>query len=279
MGRTACRLLVATLAVVVLDLGGFAVPASASVAVGMRRDRTGVGMKAPQGGRFSSAQATWVVPTAVCSGDRYSDAMVGVGLDSGRNSHPLAEIGSGVECWHGVAQHYLWSETIPGGGGPLVVWWHHLWRRFGLYRRAVHPGDTVRASVTANFVGGGLVKSYDFAIEVVNPNGSRQSTTFNRPARHRDIGGLRAECVVRAAPSPFEKEAIRFTEFSPVRFSQCWAREDGSGAIHSFNNAADPVVRWLLFGLHPVRVRAMTRLNGPNFKANPNGFTVRWVSP
>jgi len=268
--------LVAALAVLVLDLGGFAVPASASFVLGMRRDLAGVGIGAPEGRRFSAAGATWVVPTAVCSGVGYSDAMVGVGLDSGRNSHPLAEIGSGVACWHGVAHHYLWSKTIPGTG--LFGSWWHLRHLFGLHGYQVQPGDTVTASVTASFVGVGVVKSYDFAIEVVSPDGSARSTTFHREARHRDLGGLRSECVVRPATSPFKKKAVRLTQFSPVRFSQCWAREDGSGAVHSFNSAPNPVVRWLLFGLEPVRVRAMTRVNGPHFKANPNGFTVRWVN-
>lgn len=290
MGRTGRRLFVATLALVVLDLGGFAVPAGASVVVGIRRDLAGVGIKAPQGRRFSSADATWVVPTAACSGVRYSDAMVGVGLDSGRNSHPLAEIGSGVLCWHGVAHHYLWSETIPGTG--LFGRWWHLRHLFGQHRHPVQPGDTVTASVTANFVGGplpaasapgatggGVVQSYDFAIDIVRPDGSRHSTTFHRGAPKRDVGGLRADCVVRAATLLGKLELVRLTRFSPVRFSHCAAREDGSGTVHSFNRGAEAVVRWVLFGLHPARVRALTRVNGPYFKANPNGLTVRWVSP
>jgi len=278
MRRTALRAFVATLALLVLDLGGFAVPASASTAAGIRRDLAGVGIIAPQGRRFASAQATWIVPTATCDGVWYSDAMVGVGLGSGTNSHPLAEIGSGVVCWHGAARHYLWSETIPGTG-LFGHWWYYLLRRFGLHTHPVEAGDTVSASVTADFRDGGVVKSYDFAIDIVSSDGSRRSTAFHRRTPHQDVGGLRAECVVRAAPSLFKNETVRLTQLSPVRFSHCSAREEGSGAVHSFDGASGPVVRWLLFGLHPVRVRAATRLNGPHFKANPNGFTVRWVNP
>ena len=80
-------------------------------------------------GGYSSASATWTVPSA--SGNGYSSAWVGIDGDGNSNL-----IQTGTES-DGNGQYYAWWEILPAAETPIDS-------------VSVQPGDTISASVQQN---------------------------------------------------------------------------------------------------------------------------------
>ena len=86
---------------------------------------------------YKKISASWVEPTAHCTGSRTFSSFW-VGLD-GYNSHSVEQTGSEVDCRGGHARYYSWYEMYPA----LPV----------NFSNPVHPGDHFTGSVT--FTGSG----------------------------------------------------------------------------------------------------------------------------
>jgi hypothetical protein len=85
--------------------------------------------------RFKTVSAHWVQPSVICSGrPAFSGFWVGLG-GFRRSSSALEQIGTEADCSSsGHGTYYAWYELVPKSPVRLTL--------------AVHPGDTVAASVT-----------------------------------------------------------------------------------------------------------------------------------
>ena len=86
---------------------------------------------------YKKISASWVEPTAHCTGSRTFSSFW-VGLD-GYNSHSVEQTGSEVDCRSGGAKYYAWYEMFPAF--PVN------------FSNPVHPGDHFTGSVTFTGIG------------------------------------------------------------------------------------------------------------------------------
>ena len=86
---------------------------------------------------YKKISASWVEPTAHCTGSRTFSSFW-VGLD-GYNSQSVEQTGSEVDCRSGGAMYYAWYEMFPAF--PVN------------FSNPVHPGDHFTGSVTFTGIG------------------------------------------------------------------------------------------------------------------------------
>jgi hypothetical protein len=127
------------------------------------------------GVKFRRVASTWVQPAASCAAGerRYSAYWVGLG-GFHSTSKALEQIGSQVDCSStGQAVYSAWYELVPSASVPI-----HL---------AVHPGDTLSASVTMSH---GKVKLY-----LANRT---RGTHFAKQVRPKQLDVTAADWIVEA---------------------------------------------------------------------------------
>ncbi len=167
---------------------------------------------ADTGARFSSVSGSWRAPTATCSSGRETDAAVWVGLGGySETSRGLEQVGTDADCTHsGNPVYSSWFEVLPAEPVNLKL--------------AVHPGDTIVASVT--------VRRHDVTLRIRDlTTGERFSTT--RHAASIDVSS--ADWIVEApslCPSSQTCDVLSLTDFGQVSFASATAVSNGhTGAI------------------------------------------------
>jgi Peptidase A4 family len=83
-------------------------------------------------GAVSQVAGSWVVPAVSSNVSGYSSAWVGI---DGANASMVEQIGTDSDFVNGQAHYYAWYEMYPAPAVNLSL--------------AIHPGDTISASVTA----------------------------------------------------------------------------------------------------------------------------------
>jgi hypothetical protein len=91
-----------------------------------------------EGTSFYAVTDTWTVPTVDTSlpGIQFSSDWVGIG---GFSDQTLVQAGTQADNIDGIAYYNAWTEILPASERPLTL--------------AIHPGDTVTATVQQNFPG------------------------------------------------------------------------------------------------------------------------------
>ena len=163
-------------------------------------------------GGVNAVSGSWVVPTVSGSGTAYSSVWVGI---DGFNSSTVEQIGTEQDVVNGVAQYSAWVEMYPAY--PVTL------------NMAIHPGDTITASVTASGSG-----KFTLTIKDVTQGGNDSfTTTQSLPGAQRSS----AEWVVEAPSSNFG--VLPLANFGTVSFSN--ASVTLGTTTSSISNAAGQV--------------------------------------
>jgi hypothetical protein len=146
---------------------------------------------AATGGRFTSVSATWKQPAASCtSATAYSSFWVGL---DGDTSSTVEQTGTDADCSCGSPVYYAWYEMYPKFPKNLTL--------------AIHPGDTIHASVTTSGNG-----SFTLTITDRTTGGSFTTTQKLRSAK------LSSAEVIAEAPSS-SGGVLPLANFGTVGFS------------------------------------------------------------
>jgi hypothetical protein len=159
---------------------------------------------AATGGRFTSVSATWKQPAASCtSATSYSSFWVGL---DGYSSSTVEQTGTDADCSGGSPVYYAWYEMYPKFPKNLTL--------------AIHPGDTIHASVTTAGTG-------SFTLTITNRTTGASFTTHQKLRSAK----LSSAEVIAEAPSS-SGGVLPLTNFGTVGFS---AANVNNHAIGSFN--------------------------------------------
>jgi hypothetical protein len=189
---------------------------------------------AATGSRFTSVSATWKQPTASCTGGT-SYSSFWVGLD-GDTSNTVEQTGTDADCSSGTPVYYAWYEMYPKFPKNLSL--------------AIHPGDTIHASVTTDGKG-------SFTLTIANTTTGASFTTNQRLKSAK----LSSAEVIAEAPSS-SGGVLPLTNFGTVGFSAAMANGQ---AIGSFN--PDPITMVTSTGT----VKA-----SPSSLSGGTAFSVTW---
>lgn len=176
------------------------------------------------GSSFTSAQGSWVVPTANCTGVRGDEyAAFWVGLD-GYNSDTVEQTGTLSDCQGRSPSYYAWYEFYPQN---LVE----------ITSVAIKPGDVISASVVYSSSNG------EFTVTITDENTGASYTTSSTVS-----GAARssAEWITEAPCCTFNGGFLPLTDFGTVSFGEDYTgvaatnyatNTTTSGAIGSFPTA------------------------------------------
>jgi hypothetical protein len=156
---------------------------------------------AATGRRFTTVSATWKQPTASCTAaTTYSSFWVGL---DGDTSNTVEQTGTDADCSGGSPVYYAWYEMYPRYPKNLSL--------------AIHPNDTIHASVTTNGNG-----SFTLTISNVTTGGS---FTVNQKLRSAKLSSAE---VIAEAPSS-SGGVLPLTNFGTVGFSAANANGEPIG--------------------------------------------------
>ncbi|PYC85825.1 hypothetical protein C7C46_06095 [Streptomyces tateyamensis] len=158
---------------------------------------------AATGSRFTSVSASWVQPTATCTGqDTWSSFWVGL---DGDGSDSVEQTGSEADCSGGQPKYYSWYEMYPAY--PVN------------YADPVDAGDRFTASVTAGSRG-------SFTL-VLSDTTKGWTHTVHRTLRNARLASAE---VVAEAPSTMAGP-LPLTDFGTVHFTGATADEKPLGSF------------------------------------------------
>jgi hypothetical protein len=162
-------------------------------------------------GAATAVSGEWTVPTVTGSGTSYSAVWVGI---DGYSSDSVEQTGIEADVVNGVAEYSAWYEMYPSNPVTLSL--------------AIHPGDTITASVTYS------TTTDEFTLTITDlsdPSGSNNfTTTQSAPGAQRSS----AEWIVEAPSSG--NSVLPLANFGSVTFTNASATINGTtGAI---NNSA-----------------------------------------
>jgi Peptidase A4 family len=172
------------------------------------------------GSSFTSAQASWIVPTVNCtgvSGDEYT--ALWVGLD-GYNSDSVEQTGTLSDCSGTTPSYYAWFEFYPEPMYEVPI--------------SVRPGDVISASVVYN--------GREFTVTI--KDGTKG--TYSTSARVRGAARSSAEWIVEAPCCTNSGGILPLSDFGTALFGSASTGVSGtndatdsttSGPIGSFGTA------------------------------------------
>jgi hypothetical protein len=167
------------------------------------------------GTSFTSAQGSWIVPTATCSsGDQYAAFWVGI---DGYNSKTVEQTGTDSDCDGKNPSYYAWYEFYPHPS-------------FEITSLAIKPGDRMSASV--------VYSGSEFTITIEDVTTGK---SFTKSAAVSKAVRSSAEWIAEA---PSSIGVLPLADFGTVLFGEdntsvtgtCYATDSAtSGAIGAFS--------------------------------------------
>lgn len=187
-------------------------------------------------GAVTSVSGSWTVPTVTGSGTSNSVAWVGI---DGFNSSTVEQTGTQMQLVNGHAEYSAWFELFPDA---LVT----------IPSVAIHPGDTIDASVNFNSA------AKDFTLSITDATDKESfTTTKSAPNAQRSS----AEWIVEA---PAVNGAVQpLSNFGSVTFTNAQATINGaSGPINAEGSGTT--------------INQITMVNGNTgaVQATPSGLTA-----
>lgn len=155
------------------------------------------------GSSFTSAEASWIVPTATCSANKAQYAAFWVGLD-GYTSRTVEQTGTDSDCAGKNPSYYAWYEFYPRY--PVVV------------NMTITPGDRMSASV--------VYSGSEFTVTITDvTTGKSYSKSSKVAGAKRSSAEWIAEapcCAASGAPLPL-------ADFGTVLFGEDSTSVSGTG--------------------------------------------------
>jgi hypothetical protein len=149
---------------------------------------------------------TWTEPTVTCPTGRHvasSYAAFWVGID-GYSSSTVEQIGTDSDCNGATPSYYAWYEMYPANSYTINM--------------AIHPGNTITASVTYTSSGAFLLKIVDITTKA---SYSTTQSMSKRSTAERSSG----EWIVEA---PSSGSILPLANFGAVTFSSCYVTLSGT---------------------------------------------------
>ena len=229
----------------------YAAPAHAGVALNHRLLHGGVRASthslnwagyAKTGSGFTSTAATWHVPTLKTTYGGYSSTWVGIDGATSSDQY-LIQTGTEADVVGGRAQYRAWWEVItPTNVAPET-----------LFAMAVHPGDTIRATVAKNSSGSWTMSLRNYT----TGQSASHTTSFAGPGKtaewiqeDTDVNGY-----ISTAPN------WQSVTFSSIRL----------------NSAAPALTATQAMDIYDSHGTRETSTGAPN--TTKDGFTVKWLAP
>ena len=198
-------------------------------------------------GSVTSVVGSWVVPTVSGTGTAYSSTWVGI---DGFSSSTVEQIGTDSDVYNGVPQYYAWFEMYPNPSYTLSL--------------AIHPGDTITASVS--------YANSRFTLQIADTTDG-QSASLNRYASHAQRSS--AEWIEEAPSSYYGP--LPLANFGSVTFSGARATIGGTtGPIDNstWANKAYPINMVSSSGATVAATGPLTDSGTPK----SSSFTVTYVA-
>ena len=199
-------------------------------------------------GAVSQVAGSWVVPAVASSVSGYSSAWVGI---DGWNSATVEQLGTDSDFVNGQAHYYAWYEMYPAGSVNLSL--------------AIHPGDTISASVSTTGTG-----QFVLSITDVSTGGSFATTQTSAQAQRSS-----AEWIQEAPSS--RRGILPLADFGTIHFSGASATVNGTPGLADTSwsgstlNQIDMVTST---GSPKATTSALSDAASPA----PSSFSVTWVS-
>jgi len=194
----------------------------------------------------TSVTGSWVVPTATGTGNSYSSAWVGI---DGWTSNTVEQIGTDSDIENGHPVYYAWYEMYPADAVNVT-------------KLAIHPGDTITASVTFTSAG--------FVLSLTDNKSGTFTTTQHLPGGK--VAARSSAEWIQEAPSNYDGSLAKLSNFGTIGFSNASTTVNGKTLpISAFGSATQQVDMTYNSGA----IEAKT--SGLN--ATGNGFTVSYVAP
>ncbi|WP_441248013.1 G1 family glutamic endopeptidase [Kitasatospora sp. McL0602] len=162
---------------------------------------------AATGARFTSVSASWVQPSASCTGtDTWSSFWIGL---DGDGSNSVEQTGSEVDCSSGSPQYYAWYEMYPAY--PVN------------FSNTVRPGDHFTSTVSTNGSG-------TFTLQLSDTT-QGWTRAVNKTLRNAALASAE---VIAEAPSS-SSGPLPLTNFGKVSFSNATANGQPIGSYSPDN--------------------------------------------
>ena len=161
------------------------------------------------GSSFTSAEGSWMVPTAVCSGLSGNEyAAFWVGLD-GYSSGTVEQIGTDSDCDGTTPNYYAWYEFYPEGSREITS-------------VPVSPGNVVSASVVYN--------GREFTVTITN---TATGKSYTKTSSVKKAARSSAEWIAEAPCCTSGQGILPMSDFGTVYFGK-----DNTG-VNGTNSATD----------------------------------------
>jgi hypothetical protein len=204
------------------------------------------------GSSFTSAKASWIVPTATCkSGDQY--AAFWVGLD-GYSSSTVEQTGTDSDCVGKNPSYYAWYEFYPNPSYEITS-------------LTIKPGDRMSASV--------VYSGSEFTVTIEDVTTGK---SYNKSSTVRGAQRSSAEWIAEAPCCTARGGILPLADFGTVLFG-----EDSTG-ITGTNYATDSATSGPIGSFATIEAITMESSSGAK-EAIPSGlssdgtsFSVTWDS-
>lgn len=204
------------------------------------------------GSSFTSAEASWIVPTATCSsGNQY--AAFWVGLD-GYTSSTVEQTGTDSDCSGRTPQYYAWYEFYPNPSYEITS-------------LTIKPGDHMFAKVVYSG------SQFTITIEDVTTGKS-----YSKSSTVRGASRSSAEWIAEAPCCTARGGILPLADFGTVLFG-----EDSTG-VSSTNYATDGNTNGPIGSFSSIEEITMATSGGAkeavpsSLSSDGTSFSVKWVS-
>jgi hypothetical protein len=208
------------------------------------------------GSSFTTAKASWIIPTVTCSKTPNTYSSFWVGID-GWTSSTVEQTGTDSDCDGSRASYYAWYEFYPAGSVLISS-------------VPVSPGNKMEASVT-------WVSGTEFTVSITNVSTGK---SFSKTGRVSGAARSSAEWIAEAPCCTNAGGILPLSDFGTVDFG-----DDYTG-IGSTNDATDSSTSGDI-GAFGSNIQEAIMVNGSTGadEAVPSGlssdgtsFTVTWDS-
>jgi Peptidase A4 family len=210
---------------------------------------------AVEGSSFTSAKASWTVPTATCSKTPNTYAAFWVGLD-GWTSSTVEQTGTDSDCDGKSPSYYAWYEFYPAGSVLISS-------------VAISPGNHISASVTYS--------GSEFTVTLTNESTGK---SYSKTGKVSGAKRSSAEWIAEAPCCTNSGGILPLADFGTVDFGQDYTDVSGT------NDATDSSVSGPIgdFGSNIFESIMVNGSSGANeavpsaLSSDGTSFTVTWDS-
>lgn len=200
-------------------------------------------------GSVSFVSGSWIQPTVKCTAaSRYAAFWVGI---DGYNSRTVEQTGTESDCIGGVAYYSAWYEFYPAY--PVTV------------SMVIHPGDTMKASVTY------VSSTVGFRVSITDV------TTAVTVTHAKTVPTAKRSSAEWIAEAPYSSGVLPLTNFGTVHFGT-----DATGVAHTneatVSGTTAAIGGFLAPSIHRINMATSVHVKAATSVLTPDGtsFNVTW---